>query len=324
MTESWTDRVAALRPAYQADLARGTDRFFEPRRTTCPWCDSAELRVRLRTTDLIQHKPGRFVLDECTACGHVFQNPRLNPTGLDFYYRDFYDGLGEQQLDGLFKSSTKSYLSRARLAVQHAAPGNWLDVGTGHGHFPHTAATLLPDTVFDGIDQSEGVELAQRRGWITTGYRGHFTELADGLAGRYDAVSMFHYLEHTTDPAAQLAAASRVVRPGGVLLIEVPDPECRYARPARPVVDAVVAAAAPALRATGQSDQAAHRTRASPCWPNSTARRTARSTWSRRPGWRWTTRSCRRPTSRGSRGYRAGSGAARGSPPSWPVCPPCW
>jgi SAM-dependent methyltransferase len=229
MTVSWTDRVAALRPAYQADLAQGTERFFQERRTTCPWCDSAELRVRLRTTDLIQHKPGRFVLDECTACGHVFQNPRLNDTGLEFYYRDFYDGLGEEQLDGLFKSSTKAYLSRARLAVAHAEPGNWLDVGTGHGHFPHTAATLLPNTVFDGLDQSEGVELAQRRGWITTGYRGHFPDLADSLAGQYDAVSMFHYLEHTTDPAAQLAAASRVVRPGGLLLIEVPDPECRYA-----------------------------------------------------------------------------------------------
>lgn len=228
MSTDWTERVAALRPAYQAELAMGTERLFEPRRTTCPWCDSPSLRERLRTTDLIQHKPGRFVLEACIACGHVFQNPRLNPAGLDFYYRDFYDGLGEQQLDGLFKSSTKAYLSRARLAVEHAKPATWLDVGTGHGHFPHTAATLLPDTTFDGLDQSEGVELAEQRGWISTGYRGHFTELADGLADRYGAVSMFHYLEHTPDPAAQLAAACRVVKPGGVVVIEVPDPECRY------------------------------------------------------------------------------------------------
>ena len=32
-------------PAYQADLAKGLDRFFEPRRTTCPWCGSGPARA---------------------------------------------------------------------------------------------------------------------------------------------------------------------------------------------------------------------------------------------------------------------------------------
>src|SRR6266567_4088927 len=94
--ESEVSRSAAVelrRPAYQADLAGGLDRLFEPRRTACPWCGSARLRERLRTTDLLQHKPGRFHLDRCQDCGHVFQNPRLSFAGLEFYYRDFYDGL---------------------------------------------------------------------------------------------------------------------------------------------------------------------------------------------------------------------------------------
>lgn len=72
------EQVAALRPVYRADLAEGLDRFFEPRRDTCPWCGSTRLATRLRTTDLIQHKPGRFVLDRCEGCRHTFQNPRLS------------------------------------------------------------------------------------------------------------------------------------------------------------------------------------------------------------------------------------------------------
>ncbi|WP_371501762.1 class I SAM-dependent methyltransferase [Kitasatospora sp. NBC_00374] len=224
-------QIAALRPAYRADLADGTGRFFAPRRADCPWCGSTRLRRRLRTTDLLQHKPGRFVLDECRDCAHIFQNPRLTGPGLEFYYRDFYDGLGEQRLAGMFATRAGVYRRRARSVAPFAsAPGTWLDVGTGHGHFCESARELLPDTVFDGLDLSEGVELAEKNGRLAHGFRGTLPELAPELAGRYDVVSMFHYLEHSTDPAHELAAAREALRPGGLLLIEVPDPECRYAR----------------------------------------------------------------------------------------------
>ncbi|MER6081965.1 class I SAM-dependent methyltransferase [Streptomyces sp. NPDC001833] len=223
--------VEALRSAYERDLAEGTDRFFEPRRTTCPWCASDRLATRLRTTDLLQHKPGAFVLDRCTECGHTFQNPRLNETGLEFYYRDFYDGLGEQKMSGTFGGRTKMYQGRARSMVPHdATPKNWLDVGTGHGHFCEAAREVLPGTAFDGLDFTDGVELAAREGRVEHAYRGAFPDLAPELAARYDVVSMFHYLEHSTDPDRELRAAHEAVRPGGHLLIEVPDPESRYAR----------------------------------------------------------------------------------------------
>ena len=223
--------IEALRSAYERDLAEGTDRFFEPRRTTCPWCGSDRLTTRLRTTDLLQHKPGAFALDRCQDCGHTFQNPRLNETGLEFYYRDFYDGLGEQKMSGTFGGRTKMYQGRAASMVPHdATPKNWLDVGTGHGHFCEAAREVLPGTAFDGLDFTDGVELAAREGRVEHAYRGAFPDLAADLAARYDVVSMFHYLEHSTDPDRELRAAHEAVRPGGHLLIEVPDPESRYAR----------------------------------------------------------------------------------------------
>ncbi|MFJ9567802.1 class I SAM-dependent methyltransferase [Streptomyces fuscichromogenes] len=223
--------IEALRSAYRKDLDEGTDRFFEPRRTTCPWCGSDRLTSRLRTTDLLQHKPGAFALDRCADCAHTFQNPRLNETGLEFYYRDFYDGLGEQKMSGTFGGRTKMYQGRAASMVPHdPTPKNWLDVGTGHGHFCEAAREVLPGTAFDGLDFTDGVELAAREGRVEHAYRGAFPDLAPELAARYDVVSMFHYLEHSTDPDRELRAAHETVRPGGHLLIEVPDPESRYAR----------------------------------------------------------------------------------------------
>ncbi|MFE3167737.1 class I SAM-dependent methyltransferase [Streptomyces sp. NPDC059224] len=223
--------IEAVRSAYQRDLADGVDRFFEPRRTTCPWCASGRLTTRLRTTDLLQHKPGSFLLDRCQECGHTFQNPRLNDAGLEFYYRDFYDGLGEEKMSGTFGGRTKMYRGRAESVLPHdATPKNWLDVGTGHGHFCEAAREVLPGTAFDGLDFTDGVELAAREGRVERAYRGAFPELAPDLAARYDVVSMFHYLEHSTDPDSELRAAHRAVRPGGHLLIEVPDPQSRYDR----------------------------------------------------------------------------------------------
>ena len=219
-------RIDEGRVRYAADIAAGIDRFFDPRRRGCPWCGSERLGTLLTTPDLHQGKPGRFRLDRCAACGHVFQNPPLNAAGLDFYYRDFYDGTGEAQLESAFGAQGKIYLGRAETLRGHARlPASWLDVGTGHGHFCLAASSDWPATAFDGLDMTDGIDDAARRGWVRRGYRGLFPELAPELAGQYDVVSMFHYLEHTSDPAVELDAAASVLKPGGHLLVEVPDPE---------------------------------------------------------------------------------------------------
>ncbi|GAA0394044.1 class I SAM-dependent methyltransferase [Streptomyces luteireticuli] len=224
------EQVAVLRPLYQRDLASGTERFFGPRRTDCPWCASDRLRERLRTPDLLQHKPGTFVIDRCLACGHHFQNPQLNQDGLEFYYRDCYDGLGREAAENLLGTSRSR--RRHRVAAESLRPfvdpERWLDVGTGYGHFPEAARQVFPKTVFHGLDQGEGVAFAEAEGRVEKALRGLFTDVAPSLAGQYDVVSMHHYLEHTPDPRAQLKAAHTALAPGGLLQVEVPDPGSAY------------------------------------------------------------------------------------------------
>ena len=184
--------------------------------------------MHLRVRDLLQHKPGRFTLERCRDCGHVFQNPRLSLAGLDFYYKDFYDGLGEAGMEFIFGFGAQPYHARARMVRERAngsPPRRWLDVGAGHGHFCIAAREELPDTRFDGLDLSESIDEARRRGWIDASYRGLFPDLAPTIAGAYDAVSMSHYLEHTLDPARELDAARTALAPDGLLMIELPDPE---------------------------------------------------------------------------------------------------
>ncbi len=226
-------RAEERRATYEELLTKGTARFFEPRRETCPNCESALISRALRTVDRYGFKPGSFTLERCGACGHVFQNPRLSIEGLDFYYRDFYDGLGEGQLDTLFSFDSHSYEMRARMVGAVATPKRWLDVGAGHGHFCCIARGICEDAEFDGLDLSESIDEARARGWIDRAYRGLFPDLAGDIANgdrTYDVVSMSHYLEHTRDPRAEIEAARTVLSPGGLLMIEVPDPESRMGK----------------------------------------------------------------------------------------------
>jgi SAM-dependent methyltransferase len=202
---------------------------FEDRHDTCPWCGSAALQGLVDVGDLLQQKPGRFHLDRCEGCGHVFQNPALSPAGLDYYYDQFYDGAGEGLSEVMFGGLERS--DRQRIAAIDAVtdPKAWLDVGCGYGHFCARARQHWPGARFDGLDMGVTVEDAERRGVLDNAHQGLLVDVAPGLAGTYDVVSMHHYLEHTRDPRRELQAADEVLVPGGHLMIEVPDPESPWA-----------------------------------------------------------------------------------------------
>ncbi|MGW6061801.1 class I SAM-dependent methyltransferase [Streptomyces sp. NPDC055189] len=126
--------------------------------------------------------------------------------------------------------SARRHRARARAMAPFGEPESWLDIDTGHGHFPAVAQEVHPYTAFDGLDPTERVEEGRRAGRVEEAHRGLLADLAPKLAGRYDVLSMFHYLERSEDPRIELIAARTVLRPGGHLMIEVPVPESRYAR----------------------------------------------------------------------------------------------
>ncbi|MFI8187870.1 class I SAM-dependent methyltransferase [Streptomyces sp. NPDC085946] len=214
-------------------VPRATVRVHEPRRADCPWCGSLRLRTRLRSGDLLRHKPGTFTVDRCRDCGHTFQNPRLTAEGLALYRRTVRgeprDHAAERVL--ALRGSRRRRRSAAHAMLRFGEPESWLDVGTGHGGFPATAREVFPYTAFDGLDPTRRVERARVAGRVEEAYVGRLTDprITARLRARYDVVSMFHHLERTTDPRAELAAALEVLRPGGHLLIETLDPRSVFA-----------------------------------------------------------------------------------------------
>lgn len=173
-----------------------------PRRDDCPWCGSKRLRTLLPLT-------------ECHDCAHAFQNPCPASPGRPPY-----------------RPGRRDLRATARAMLPFPEPESWLDIGTGDAAFPAAAKELFPYTAFDGVDPASRLEKALAAGHLEEAYTGDPTNphLAARLRARYDVVSVLHHLSHTTDPRELLKAALTALRPGGHLLLELPDPHSRSAR----------------------------------------------------------------------------------------------
>lgn len=119
----------------------------------------------------------------------------------------------------------------ARTALPFPEPESWLDVGTGYGRFPESAKEVFPYTSFDGLDLTHRVLHARVAERVEEAHVGPLTDprVASRLRGRYDVVSMFRHLEHAPDPRGELRAALAALRPGGHLVLELPNPRCAFA-----------------------------------------------------------------------------------------------
>ncbi|MCS0605185.1 class I SAM-dependent methyltransferase [Streptomyces sp. LP11] len=210
-----------------------TDTFLEPRRENCPWCGSPRLRTRLRAADPLRHRAGAFAVDTCRDCAHVFQNPRLTAEGLAFFHRDFYERQLAEFTERIVSPRAVRHRHRATAHKLSALPEpeSWLDVGTGHARFPEAAREFFPYTSFDGLDPTARVEQALLEGRVEEAHRGYLSTpgTAARLRARYDVVSLFRHLEHAPDPRAELRAALTVLRRGGHLVVESPDPRSAFA-----------------------------------------------------------------------------------------------
>jgi SAM-dependent methyltransferase len=189
----------------------------------CNFCQSRELRFVLRGYGFDRSQE-RFDLYECRACGLVRLEPLLTRGQLTRYYQPEYYGSPDAKFTGLMEALLRrAHARRARvlsrrIAADGARPRRALDVGCGRGLF----LRALRDLGFDAV----GTELpgfplpvAEPRLQFLHGT----AEELPFAAATFDLVSLWHVLEHTTDPAAALGEAARVLRPGGRLVLAMPN-----------------------------------------------------------------------------------------------------
>jgi 2-polyprenyl-3-methyl-5-hydroxy-6-metoxy-1,4-benzoquinol methylase len=199
--------------------------------------------VRTMPVDAKTFKPtahGR--VHRCNACAFEYIAPRPTPQET----ASFYDFSGYYTQGGFYPTTSvdaRGFASRLRdhlawrvdrsddmidvIARRLPRGAAIVDIGSGDG----SQITLLSQRGFRMIGVERDTKSAALQGEHTQVFEGSAEALPAQLArGSFDAVMFKQVLEHLVDPVAALRNAAQLLKPGGVMFVEVPNNESAIAR----------------------------------------------------------------------------------------------
>jgi SAM-dependent methyltransferase len=191
----------------------------ERERVPCPLCSEDDADALFVARDRLVGLPGEFPVVRCRRCGLVYLNLRPTPTALAGYYPDEYYPIDQRRETPEAIAVARGLLRRVRTATRGRSL-RILDVGCGAGLFLKFARDAGHEVL--GIEPSEAPARYGRQVYglpIETGT----LETVDLPADAFDVVVMWHVLEHLPDPVETLRTVRRILKPGGLLLLGVPN-----------------------------------------------------------------------------------------------------
>ncbi|MEE9606265.1 MAG: class I SAM-dependent methyltransferase [Myxococcota bacterium] len=197
----------------------------------CPLCGVDRPRLLSRGRDFeYATSDDEFAFQLCAGCGVAYLDPRPHASELERIYPEAYASyhFAEPRFTLRVRALLESWRARA-FARRLPAKADILDAGCGGPGFLESLRRLgRPGWTLWGNDVS-GRVLAdlERRGFRTL--PGRFEEIGDSAAG-FDAIFFKQVIEHLEDPKAVIANAARLLRPGGLLVLETPNLDAWDAR----------------------------------------------------------------------------------------------
>jgi len=192
---------------------------------TCPLCLSRKVTLKFSCTDhFISGET--FQIAQCSNCGFQFTQDYPDEKEIGRYYESEEYVSHSNTSKGLVNNAyqlARKYMLRRKLAIVNKITvkkgGSLLDIGSGTGHFA--------DTMKRAGWQVKGVEINDKAREFSQSHFGldvmNPNEITSIKSESFDCITLWHVLEHFHNPFKYATDIHRILKPGGVCLIALPN-----------------------------------------------------------------------------------------------------
>jgi len=193
--------------------------------STCPSCHSETIRPALTATDYTVSQE-RFEIWQCEQCTLRFTQDGPDAGAIGVYYRsDNYISHSNtnkgliNQLYLIARNQTLSDKYRLILSATRIQQGKLLDIGAGTGAF--VAHMKQRGWEVTGLEPDEGAR--EKAGSVNRVHLLDTDHLYSLPPDSFDAITLWHVLEHVHDLHAYLDQLKKLIKRGGRIFIAVPN-----------------------------------------------------------------------------------------------------
>jgi 2-polyprenyl-3-methyl-5-hydroxy-6-metoxy-1,4-benzoquinol methylase len=199
----------------------------------CNLCGSTAQRQKYVIKD--------YRIVECEQCGFIFLSSFPAHPLADIYQEGYFRGeFGNDHMVNVtgwdyFDSDHYAEVRlRSQQTLEHLerfmSPGKILDIGCGPGIFL-SGAVSRGWTAY-GLDLSSFAVKYANENLRLNEVKKMDVEDMDYPDNSFDAVTMFHVIEHVSDPKKLVQTCNRIIKPNGIFAVETPDISTRRAKKA--------------------------------------------------------------------------------------------
>lgn len=192
----------------------------------CDLCGANDTELVFREKDRLHHIEGTFNLVRCRQCGLIYLNPRPTIEEMARYYPKEYHAYFTYERASILVRLDHWYgiSKRCRTVISRAGVkrGRVLDIGCATGSFL--------DAMRRRNWEPYGVEINAEAASYARGQLGLNVFAGTLIDARYpdaffDVVTLWNVFEHLHQPRSTLIEIARITRPGGLLVISLPNPD---------------------------------------------------------------------------------------------------
>jgi len=191
----------------------------------CPLCSSEKIALHFSCNDHFISKKD-FSIFKCSACGFLFTQDYPEETDIAQYYESdnyiSHSDISEGFSNKLYRVARGIMLRKKKNLIgkiTRLKKGTILDIGSGTGYF---AATMKRAGWM-----ASGIEINEKARNFSASNFGLEVDPPDRItsfeSNSFDCVTLWHVLEHFHDPFKNISEVYRLLKPGAVCVVALPN-----------------------------------------------------------------------------------------------------